>query len=363
MKQQISPVIVCAAAIFLFICLAGVVLTEFLPSVFAKEKDPCCQCSFYNNSLHATGRGMKNMYEAEDGFMQITKMPYDDLGCKQCHASSCDQCHAKEEGNEMGFSVARAKQKELCLGCHTRAGKAIAMDEEAGIIDVHFSAGLVCTDCHDGRDVHGDGRIYNSQRDPNAVKAECENCHAAGESANREHITHYENIDCTACHVTNTIACYNCHFDNFLKEKTRKGNFIAGKDWLLLVNYEGKVTAGNAQTFVYKGKKFVDYVPYYTHSISPASEARKCADCHHTEAAVKMARGESVLMTEFINGELTSFRGVVPLVDGQIKWTYLDKEDGKWVAMPGTDEDLHQYGLGAKPLTEVQVKKLSMPFR
>jgi len=41
--------------------------------------------------------------------------------------------------------------------------------------DVHFQAGMVCADCHVGRDVHGDGRIYSSSK--YQVSIRCEDCH------------------------------------------------------------------------------------------------------------------------------------------------------------------------------------------
>lgn len=41
--------------------------------------------------------------------------------------------------------------------------------------DLHFDAGMQCVDCHVGRDVHGDGWLYNSSKFQVAVR--CENCH------------------------------------------------------------------------------------------------------------------------------------------------------------------------------------------
>ncbi len=41
--------------------------------------------------------------------------------------------------------------------------------------DVHFQLGMVCADCHVGRDVHGDGRIYSSSK--YQVSIRCEDCH------------------------------------------------------------------------------------------------------------------------------------------------------------------------------------------
>jgi len=41
--------------------------------------------------------------------------------------------------------------------------------------DVHFAAGMHCADCHVGRDVHGDGRIYSTSKQQ--VDLTCEDCH------------------------------------------------------------------------------------------------------------------------------------------------------------------------------------------
>lgn len=41
--------------------------------------------------------------------------------------------------------------------------------------DLHYTAGMVCADCHVGRDVHGDGNIYSSAKFQVSIR--CENCH------------------------------------------------------------------------------------------------------------------------------------------------------------------------------------------
>ena len=41
--------------------------------------------------------------------------------------------------------------------------------------DLHWTAGMACADCHVGRDVHGDGRIYSTAKFQVSVR--CENCH------------------------------------------------------------------------------------------------------------------------------------------------------------------------------------------
>ncbi len=50
-----------------------------------------------------------------------------------------------------------------------------ASSDPAHPADLHFDAGMGCADCHVGRDVHGDGRIYSSSKFQVAVR--CENCH------------------------------------------------------------------------------------------------------------------------------------------------------------------------------------------
>ena len=41
--------------------------------------------------------------------------------------------------------------------------------------DLHFSAGMVCADCHVGSDVHGDGNIYSTEK--YQLDLRCEDCH------------------------------------------------------------------------------------------------------------------------------------------------------------------------------------------
>lgn len=50
-----------------------------------------------------------------------------------------------------------------------------ASSDPAHPADLHYTAGMTCVDCHVGRDVHGDGRIYSSAKQQTAIR--CENCH------------------------------------------------------------------------------------------------------------------------------------------------------------------------------------------
>ncbi len=345
--------------------IAVALVTYMQPEAGAQEEKPLDCTSFFQKSLHATGEGMRYWYEKEDGFMQVMGIPYKDLDCKSCHVKSCDKCHTEKKDGKCTFSVEKSKKKETCLACHVRAKKAAALDKAAGIQDVHFSKGMVCSDCHSAEDVHGDGKQYHSMRDPGAVKVSCVSgeCHKNLDKTIRPHKVHRKgNIGCTACHVSSTVTCLNCHFDKFLETGKRPGNFIAAKSWTLLVNYEGKVVTGNAQTLVGKGKKFVTYVPYFTHSV--VKEGRKCTDCHGTDAAIKMAKGEKVEMATFANGKVTHHKGVVPLIPELLVWPWLDKDkDGNWIEMKGGGEPLIQNACYAEPITPKQLKKLKTKFK
>jgi len=50
-----------------------------------------------------------------------------------------------------------------------------ASTDSAHPADLHYDAGMACADCHVGRDVHGDGRIYSTSKFQVSVR--CENCH------------------------------------------------------------------------------------------------------------------------------------------------------------------------------------------
>ncbi|MCG6919312.1 MAG: cytochrome c3 family protein [Deltaproteobacteria bacterium] len=349
--------------------LTAIITILFLPGMSLLAEAPVqstepCLTSFFTKSLHFTGEGMRRWYEEEGGFMQVTKIPYDQLDCKSCHLKSCDQCHAKKKGAKLVFSPRKARDINTCLPCHSREGLTFKFDGERENLDVHVAGGMVCADCHWRYDIHGDGRFRPSMRHPKGVRARCETCHLQQEKESPEfdpntvsHRVHGDKLDCAACHVKDTMACINCHFDRFLETGTRKGNFIPMKDWLLLINYEGKVTSGSAMTLVYKNKKFIAYVPYFTHSI--ASEGRGCQDCHGNLAVSKMKRGEKVAVVDFKNNEIVSWKGVVPVVEGKLEWAFLNMTEKGWQPVPNKGDPLVQFAAYGTPLSGEQFNKMA----
>ncbi|NOR22881.1 MAG: hypothetical protein GQ542_00555 [Desulforhopalus sp.] len=353
-------VILKCVVVFVGFLLIGV----FLRADSTADSDQPCLTSFFTKSLHYTGEGMRLWYEEEGGFMEITKIPYDQLNCKKCHVRSCDQCHAKKKGAKFVFSPKKARDMNTCLPCHGREGLTFRFDGEQGNLDVHLAAGMVCADCHWRYDIHGDGRFRPSMRDPKGVRASCQTCHVEQQKESPEfdpdtvsHQVHGDKLDCAACHVRTTMACYNCHFDRFLKTGTKKGNFVSMKDWLLLINYEGKVTSGSAMTLVYKNKKFIAYVPYFTHSVS--SEGRPCKDCHMNQAVIKMQKGEKVPVVDFKKGKIVTWKGVVPVVQGKLEWAFLNKTEKGWQPVPTKEDPMVQFAAYGTPLTEEQFNNMA----
>lgn len=342
--------------------LVAVFLLTVMPRMAYPEEKSYQECPFAT-SLHYTGEGMRYWYEEPGGFMGITDVPYRQAGCNGCHVSSCGACHTAKEGEKCSYSTSKAKEKETCLVCHARAKAAIGIGEKTDAPDVHLSRGLGCSDCHSGEDVHGDGTQYHSMRDSGAVKVECGNCHQFDPtSMSRSHKIHYGRLDCTACHVSNSLTCLNCHFDNFVATGKKEGNFIPPSgDWLLLINYQGKVTSGTVQTLVSKDKKFIAYAPYFTHAVQP--KGRKCADCHANEAVKLMKQGGKVPMAAFKEGKVVSWQGVVPVVPEQLEWVYLNKKEDQWVPITNTEPEKVQFVGHGTPLTKKQMNVLAVPFK
>lgn len=348
-------------ALFAFSCAAFLAACLLIASMRAEEKkEPC-----FFSSLHHTGEGMRFWYEENGGFMDITGVPYSDkrLDCQNCHVKSCDPCHAQIEGETCTYSLDRAKKQETCLACHKREGATYKIGNAKNKLDVHAQAGMECMDCHTATEVHGNGTKYRSMRDEGAVQTKCTTCHKKEEDdAIRPHKVHKGKLDCAACHVENTTTCLNCHFTSVMEKGTRAGNFFAPtQEWILLINYNGKITSGNAQTLVHEGKPFITYAPFFTHAVQ--KEARECTDCHANDAVNLIIDGKSVPMAKFKDGEFESWNGVVPLVPDQLEWDFLDREGDAWVPITFEGQPATQFSCYGTPLTDNQLKKMAMPFK
>jgi hypothetical protein len=247
-------------------CLVAVVVlfTAFRGSTAQKQiEDKDC---LFLRSLHYTANGMRYWYSKKTGGLElVTGVPYADLSCKNCHTAGCDRCHKAEKEKTLRYSINAAKNQNMCLECHGREKAMIAIDQKANQEDVHTVQGMACANCHSAREMHGDGTGHLSMKQPNVMDTKCENCHEAV-SQTEAHIVHQEKLDCKACHVRHVLSCTNCHFGNMVQKGVRKAMPVSG--WMFLMNYAGKVTSANMQTFVAEGNKtFLIFAPHMSHSI------------------------------------------------------------------------------------------------
>jgi len=314
---------------------------------------------FFLRSLHATARGMAYWYGKDVGGLEtITNVPYSKLGCNGCHVQSCDRCHRTTTGKKMSYTLKAAQKQDMCLQCHGREQALHSIDRAAKQEDVHVANGMQCTDCHSAREMHGDGTIYKSYREPGAMDTHCEKCHDAIKPSDA-HTVHEGKLDCKACHVRHVISCTNCHFDHMAKTNERKAIPVSG--WMFLMNYRGKVTSANMQTFVVRpDKTFLLFAPAMSHSIM--KQGRKCDDCHGAKNMIQAKKDKALKLTWLENGKVQNLKGVVPVVKG-LKYdsVYQDLVDGKWVPIKNPKAPLIQYPAFGEPLSLKQLDALQEP--
>jgi hypothetical protein len=315
---------------------------------------------FYLRSLHYTANGMAHWYSKENGGLELlTGIPYSELGCKNCHAAGCDRCHKTEtvEGDckALGYSTRTASKPDMCLNCHGREKAMIGIDYKAKQEDVHLAQGMVCTDCHSAREMHGDGTEYVSMKQPGAMATRCENCHDTLKPT-EAHTAHGKKLDCKACHVRHVVSCTNCHFDTLVEKGVRKAIPVSG--WVFLMNFQGKVTSASMQTFVTKGDKtFLMFAPHMSHSIM--KEGRGCDVCHASEISKEAQRG-MLKLTWLENGKVSNLKGVIPVVDRvDYRCVYQNFKDGQWLPIENPDKPLRQYVAFGQPLSKEQLEALA----
>jgi hypothetical protein len=338
-------------------CVAAIVLCNQATSQEIKGKD-----CFFLSSLHYTADGMRYWYSKENGGMEaLTGIPYEDLGCKNCHAAGCDRCHKLEKGKkecrEAAYSLEAARDQSVCLKCHGRERAMIKIDHKAKQEDVHSLQGLECVDCHSQREIHGDGGKYVSLKQPGAMDTQCENCHDSVKPT-EAHTVHKEKVDCKACHIRHVVSCTNCHFDTLVEKGKRKALPVSG--WVFLMNHSGKVTSASMQTLVTKGNKtFLLFAPHMSHSVM--KEGRACNDCHGTETMQCASKGKVELLW-LENGKMTNLKGVIPVAEEvDYQCVYQDYQDEKWVPIDNPATPVRQYAAFGKPLTAEQLAKLVKP--
>jgi hypothetical protein len=65
--------------------------------------------------------------------------------------------------------------------------------------------------------VHGNGRILETMYDPDAIEADCADCHDVSNDSLESHKIHMDTVDCSACHLETAETCYSCHLESYLE--------------------------------------------------------------------------------------------------------------------------------------------------
>jgi hypothetical protein len=312
-----------------------------------EQPKPPREDTFYKKSLHYTNRGIEFIYSKEQGGLErLTGVSAEKMGCLQakCHVRGCDECHAAEREGKWEYSVARAKTEAACTRCHP-------VPEDTP--DVHFKMGMKCMDCHSGREIHGDGVVYDTYLQPGFFDTRCEDCHT-NIPLTSVHAIHGGKLDCRVCHASQITTCFNCHIDTRLA--TGKDSQIPVEGLFFLVNHDNKVKLGNVISYVYGNKTMITVAPAFPHTI--VKKGRSCPECHATDLVRGVKKG-SLELFAWRDGKPVTPEGVVPIIEG-MKWnlTYLGKDGDVWVPLTDASRPLVNFSGYCSPLTADQLKKL-----
>ncbi len=309
--------------------------------------------NLFESSLHHTSRGLAFWYSKEQGGVeQLTGVPITRMTCLNCHVESCDACHLKKTNGVPAYSAETARTQTACIQCHG-FGDTEKARKNGLFVDVHFERGMKCLDCHAIREIHGDGKVYDSIYQEGVVDVRCESCHKEVSSI-ASHTVHGGKLDCGACHVREVPSCHNCHMETRIKEG--KSVSLPLENILFLVNHRGKVALATCQTYVFRNRILIDFAPASPHAVS--RQGRGCPECHANRNVRDIAGGTFHPAT-WTGGRLENVSGVVPVLAG-IDWNFpiLDYEQGKWSPIQVAAEQRVRYVGYCKPITAEQFDKM-----
>ena len=177
----------------------------------------------YKLSLHYTTGGMRGVTARfSDSETKTFNTKVFEQSCRSCHAS-CGDCHVKVPavsgvnlGLIDGHKFVRKDEGKTCALCHGGRVYPEYTGEYGGMADVHYQRGMLCTDCHTGAQLHGDGNAYANRREV-ANRPTCIGCHDPTEGSEMAVGTHGEHgdgdwVSCQACHSAAAYRnCSSCH--------------------------------------------------------------------------------------------------------------------------------------------------------
>jgi thiosulfate/3-mercaptopyruvate sulfurtransferase len=266
------------------------------------DPDLCGECheaiaETYQTALHYTAAGLRNGVIGR--FSEKEKTIFDDkvfeTSCRNCHAS-CGDCHVKSpeiEGFCLGLldghRFVRKNEEKTCAFCHGGRVYPEFTGNYGVIKDVHYEKGMMCMNCHDTVEMHGDGNAYKSRKEV-PHKPSCLSCHPFGseksDKASSSHQTHKHKLTCSACHALSTYKnCYGCHLGKGAKSATGFFLGISPRDLDRITTLRAVPT--NRETFhsVSISMENYDLLPTYwdavPHNVRKLTErTNNCYMCH-----------------------------------------------------------------------------------
>lgn len=253
--------------------------------------------SKFKNSLHYTTAGLKHGMQGRMGSSEAKTFNEKVFpkACNSCHAS-CGDCHVKipvigglNIGLIKGHQFVRRDEGKTCALCHGGRVYPEFTGEYGGTPDVHYQKGMICVDCHNLSESHGDGTVQTGRKEIKD-RPTCQKCHPSGseksDKAREAHSVHGAKLSCVACHSSGDYRnCTNCHEG---KGATSSPGFILGlnpRDGKTVTTLRIIPTVRN--TFAKAGVKMEKYdaLPNYwdtsPHNIKKRTDrTRSCDTCH-----------------------------------------------------------------------------------
>jgi hypothetical protein len=309
----------------------------------------------FASSLHHTGRGLAFWYSKEQkGLEGLTGRPYEKLACKQCHVGSCQGCHQPVKKGKGQPERLGPVEPKTCLQCHDRLAALQAQMRENKKEDVHAALAMTCLDCHTSREMHGDGKVYQSQKQPGALDARCDRCHQEiGNSYS--HRKHGGKVSCQACHAHTVLSRTSTQFEALAGEGKRV--YVPQTDWVFLMSRGGELAAAGLETWVLAdGRTLLSFTPDGSHA--SGRTGRKCGECHGSDWMFQAQKGKvNLSWTE--KEELKKGEGLVPVLEGASYGLVHQKfENGKWSPLENPGLPVVQYAGYGGPVSDKHFRKM-----
>ena len=274
----------------------------------------------------------------------------------------CLACHVNEHPEDAHPMLTADVSDGSCFGCHSRSGRislsyaGLAEVDESEMrladgravgrlaADVHYAAGMSCTDCHDADDVMGAAGDAMHQRD--AVSASCMDCHEPHADD-----TNHTRLTCATCHSQWAPQCFGCHmeYDEDGEQWDHVDRQVTAGRWddeswdfrntlpALGVNARDRVDVfipGMIMTVAHPTWDEDKFVRLFA-SLSPhtTGESRSCASCHRSSQALGLGEGTIRIDSgELVFEAASELRGDRLPADA---WTNVDNSLGGRAPLPG----------------------------